>query len=864
LVPSSFAQNAALEFQSSQILSNTNGCNGAWAGHFHKSPLMDFVGSCIIAWPPAQPSMNTVELNRGNGVFVPVEDTGIDGTSEIVAVGDLNGDGFDDLIVAQVSGNFCEGCIVLTPTIGVQLSNGDGTFKAPVYYNTSTQYQALTKAVVGDFNGDGKLDVAIISIVGSRPDALTIFLNTGSGGLKQVENYLLASSTQSPGGLPTLAAGDLNGDDKTDLAVIYPGTSASAPGKVVPYFATSGGAFRKGGTFSAGISPSSPAIGKFTTSGYGDIAITGTGGITILFGSSSGSFTSKFDAYPYPLNYAASLVLSDFDKDGKLDMAMDGFTSQGPADLALIFWGEGNGSFSGASAYSSSYGSTAAMAVDVNDDGRTDLVMGMGQVNDYYTGSLNILYNEGNRLFRATPNTESGHASGIVAADFNKDGKKDVAVVNTPTCKAPCNGKVTVVLGTGEEYFGGSKSYTIGMHGAAIAAGDLNHDGILDLVVTNATPGDHADTSVLLGVKGGGFEAARNTTLGALSNQSFLVDMNNDGKLDLVEVGGVALGNGDGTFGPLKPFPDGLAYGTWYGRLTTYMGVGDFNGDGIHDVAIAYAVNGAWTIYALIGDGKGNFTATALNDSNYYLFGSVTGLTVGKLTPGGPDDILVAEDNGDSNGVTYGTLVLFVGDGKGNFQESASFTPGAITEGNGGVPIVADFNRDGIPDIAVANADQFAVMLGQGNLNFGGGGSYSINNGGSPGPQQYWATADFNGDGWPDFVFSNDYGVSRLYNVPVPSVSPASLSWTIKAGTKKVTIKNTTTATQALKVQLGNPSDAYFKISANTCAATLKPGVTCTVSVAYAGGQSDATSLNVYTNSALIATVPLNGGQTGP
>src|ERR1035438_7520629 len=106
------------------------------------------------------------------------------------------------------------------------------------------------------------------------------------------------------------------------------------------------------------------------------------------------------------------------------------------------------------------------MAVDVNDDGHTDLVLGTGQVNDNSTGNINILYNEGNRLFRATPNTESGHASGIVAADFNGDGKKDVAVVNTPTCTAPCSEKVPVPLGPGADFFGTKKSYPIGIHGA--------------------------------------------------------------------------------------------------------------------------------------------------------------------------------------------------------------------------------------------------------------------------------------------------------------------------------------------------------------------------------------------------------------
>ena len=123
-----------------------------------------------------------------------------------------------------------------------------------------------------------------------------------------------------------------------------------------------------------------------------------------------------------------------------------------------------------------------------------------------------VLANIGHRNFRAVPNTQSAYATGIVAGDFNRDGKQDVAVVNTPPCKAPCNGSVTVFAGSGGAYFNPGKRYAIGMHGSAIAAGDLNGDGILDLVITNATTGDDADLSVLMGVAGGGFAAAHKLT----------------------------------------------------------------------------------------------------------------------------------------------------------------------------------------------------------------------------------------------------------------------------------------------------------------------------------------------------------------
>ena len=146
----------------------------------------------------------------------------------------------------------------------------------------------------------------------------------------------------------------------------------------------------------------------------------------------------------------------------------------------------------------------ALLAADLTGTGRNDLVSAAQDA------SMTVLTNLGNRRFRGAPTTRSPYATGIVAFDFNQDGKQDVAVVNTPPAKAPCSGSVTVFPGSGNTWFNGGKRYAIGMHGAAIAAGDLNGDGIPDLVVTNATAGDNADVSVLLGVAGGGFAAARN------------------------------------------------------------------------------------------------------------------------------------------------------------------------------------------------------------------------------------------------------------------------------------------------------------------------------------------------------------------
>ncbi len=617
------------------------------------------------------------------------------------------------------------------------------------------------------------MDIACLS------SSLVIFHNNGSGVFTQVASYPLSSSQAS-----ILVAGDLNGDHKTDLAVVYGGTT----GTVTPYISEGNGKFTKGGSYSVGSNPISAAIGNFdTSSAYGDIAVANSTGVTVLLGSSSGAFsTSKSTPYPSPLagfGTGRFMVTGDFDKDGNLDVAL---ATSGPV---IVFWGAGNGSFPSYSAESIPISPVALVSTDINDDGRQDLAVA-GQ-----DGSVNLLYNLGGRTFRAAPNTHSPNATGIVAADFNGDGKKDIAVVNTPSCAAPCDGTVTVFPGEGS-YFNPGKTYTIGMHGSAIAVGDINGDGVLDLVVTNGTAGDSADTSILLGIKGGGFEPAHNIKLGALSNDAFLVDMNGDGKLDLVEDSGVALGDGKGDFGSLIPFPDGF--------VATSVAVADFNGDGHPDVvAISYLFNQPFQGGAVfINNGKGDFTATPLPLDD--LPGYIGTVTAGPLKSGGFNDIVITGGTtGNVSDFTGIFAFVFLNDGKGNFTPANSINAdqlGLDLAGFNSAVTIADFNHDGYPDIGFSMGNEFFVSTGPDFNNVSqiyaeSSGTITDLN------AKNFAVADFNNDGWPDVVFTSSYGISRLYNVPVPTVTPASLTWT-SAGTKKVTIKNTTKTAQSIAIAL--------------------------------------------------------------
>jgi hypothetical protein len=477
-------------------------------------------------------------------------------------------------------------------------------------------------------------------------------------------------------------------------------------------------------------------------------------------------------------------------------------------------------------------------------------------------GSIGLLINDGKGNFRAAPNTYSAMAAGIVSADFNRDGKRDVALVNTPTCKAPCNGKVTVFPGSGSTFFNAGTQYTIGMHGMAIASGDLNGDGVLDLVVTNGTPGDNADVSILLGIKTGGFQPAHNWRLGSLSNDVFLVDMNHDGKLDLVEDGGIALGDGKGSFGDLIPFPNGIVftYNSSSNYYSTHLGVGDFNGDGKFDIAAT--VNGQ--VWVLLGDGTGHFIGSQVGAVDQAI-----GIVVGKLHGGLIADIVVASIDCNSFGC-YNDAIYLKGNGNGTFQDGVTIgtTDASLT----GTVSIGDFNHDGKNDVALSSSDSVVMLLGNGDGTFGTPSGtffdgFGITSGvpwgqsGTANNVGYVAVSDFNGDGLPDMMITNQHGLSRLYSVPAPTVSPTTLTWTTSndSAVMVVTIKNTLTTAQSIRAVLTDPSQSEYHITSNTCGSSLAAGSTCKVSIKHIGGFSrPSDNLYVSDNGVFIAGVYLS------
>ena len=242
-----------------------------------------------------------------------------------------------------------------------------------------------------------------------------------------------------------------------------------------------------------------------------------------------------------------------------------------------------------------------------------------------------------------------------------------------------------------------------GTHAFAVATGDINGDGIGDIVVTNFTA--TGSVSVFLGNGNGTFVSKGTFAVGGGYPQCIaLADVNGDGVPDvLVGVGNnieVLLGNGNGTFGA------GTAFAA--GGNTSAVAVADVNRDGKLDVVCASSTH----VAVLLGNGNGTFGAAATFAAS--TGGSIRGLAVGDLNGDGNLDVVV-------NDYTAHAVVVLLGNGNGTFQAPKTFACGTMGSSPMGLTL-ADFNGDGFLDIAACNygdsTSTIGVLLGNGNGTF--------------------------------------------------------------------------------------------------------------------------------------------------
>ena len=221
-----------------------------------------------------------------------------------VAIGDFNGDGKQDLAVAN---NFNG-----PGNVSILLGDGAGNFSAATNFGVGTDPRSVA---VGDFDGDGKQDLAVAVYNSGGAGTVSILLGDGAG------NFSAARKFGAGSGAFSVVVGDFNGDGKQDLAV------ANIGGTMSILLGDGAGNFSAPTNFGVGSDPESVAVGDFNGDGKQDLAVArpGSDNVSILLGDGAGNFTTpaNFDTHSGPI----SVAIGDFNGDGRQDLAVANYTS---------------------------------------------------------------------------------------------------------------------------------------------------------------------------------------------------------------------------------------------------------------------------------------------------------------------------------------------------------------------------------------------------------------------------------------------------------------------------------------------------------------------------------------------------------
>ena len=329
------------------------------------------------------------------------------------------------------------------------------------------------------------------------------------------------------------------------------------------------------------------------------------------------------------------------------------------------------------------------IAADFNGDGKPDLAIANGFWNPAADNGVNVLLNKGNGTFNAAvvylPGSETND---LAVGDLDNDGHQDiVAVIDTVDAQGAFPGGQLVLLrNNGSGVFTATAHYPIGNNILAVAAGDFNGDGRADVVVEK----DGDIVSVYLNTGSGTLAAPVAVDAGG-TRQLAVADLNNDGRPDIAAASGagnavsVIFNTGNGTFGPPVRYP--------VGRYAHYVTIADVDGNGYKDLVVSNRTDGS--ISVLRNDGSGAFGPQAV----YRAGQSPAAIAVGDLDGDGNADIAVAN-------VSSSNLSILTGNGNGTFR--TGYSAGLMS--NLYSVAMADFNGDGRQDLA-ASTDINAMHL---------------------------------------------------------------------------------------------------------------------------------------------------------
>ena len=628
-------------------------------------------------------------FGNGNGTFRGAINTPISVPGFSLAVGDLNGDGRLDVFVGCGGGSFSDSDFVFTgsgdghfsaasqiPTpalsesqvmladldgdhntdiivasltwaplkslynMSVRWGDGHGGFSGDVTYLPSSFDQS--SVVIGDFNQDGKPDIASSD---GYTNSVTIIYGQGARRFGPVLTYTAGPFPNFKAQPGNLAAADMNGDGRLDLA-------AASPQGIQILRNVGGGRF---------YAPTSLVIGPteqlqaFATDvdrdGHTDLVVEAQNGYGYdspytFFGDGTGRFPRA--AKPLLNSFGTGIALGDFDHDGKIDLAYQDLQNNA-AIFVLLYSG-------GAAGEIDNITSTGSIAADLNGDGYSDIAVPDSPYIDIYLNNRNGTFSGPTSVL-----TGPGPLS-LVAADVNKDGKKDLISTDSTGMQ------IVVLLGKGDGTFQTARYLPVTQAPSGIAVGDFDRDGKLDLAIACAN-----SVQTLIGHGDGTFTPNFMYSIPGGVQSLHQADLRHDGLQDLVFVDGASLlvmyGNRNGTFEMPTSY--------WAGANPRAIAIGEFNEDGAPDV---FVVNGGSMAMTMLFNLGGRRIALKSSASSAHVGAPITFTATVSATvfgAGTPSGTVAFKDGSKAIGIvhlaggkaTFTTAAL----GPGTHQITASY-----------------------------------------------------------------------------------------------------------------------------------------------------------------------------------------------
>ncbi|HXU02891.1 MAG TPA: VCBS repeat-containing protein [Polyangia bacterium] len=647
------------------------------------------------------------------------------------ALGDVNGDGKDDLVTVGTQ-------------VTVRINDGSGRLGTPidVASGVASDDNGADPILMGDLNGDRSTDVVYVHSRNYPALSVTVLLGDGAGGFAPEAEYRAGS------GAASLAMGDLDGDGDLDLVLFS--NEYEQPGELDVLMNAGDGTFAPAVKYAAGLIRGPLAIADLDGDARNDVVVGGYPSESVLVYANRGNgqlmLPVAIPAGVSPVDFA----LGDVDGDGKADIVVVNQVDRPDSNAQIgglpstvsVVRNRGNGSFAVPVSYAVGIEAWDALLVDLNGDGKLDVV-----VTNMNTTDASVLTNKGDGTFAGEVRLGvGGSPAAILVGEMNGDGRPDLAFISV-------SWDLAVVLSTGQGALGAGIDYATGMlppyplpvlYGdqGAIAAGDIDGDGKPDLVANGTLPYDQ-DMKLLQNTGAGTFGPASILygTFTASPAVLAIADLNGDGKPDLVSgdyAPCVSLNTGGGELQFSGCHDAGLDE-----TDPVALALGDVNKDGKPDLVVV-----RWDVtWTLLNPGDGNFDGVPPQLSDGARTNTQSAVLADLHNDGTPD-LVIARPGAPG---TPGGVQVAYGAGDGYFVEGPF-----LLAGSSPVSVaVADLDGDGRADIAVGNAVNATCTGSQGTLDV----LFADGKGGFGGAARYGgggystiAAADIDGDGDADLL----------------------------------------------------------------------------------------------------------------